>query len=268
MNILVIGESCIDRYVYGDCKRLSPEGPVPVFSPLETVEQKGMAANTFCNLENMLTPPDAVKLVTNFQSFHHKNRKTRYIDNKTNQILLRIDENDECDNIGRLMDRVESLSRGGYKIEKCEVAVVSDYCKGFLDNKDLVNIGNMFEFSILDTKRLLTQNVLDAYNFVKLNESEFEKNRTVLHNLDPKNNLNKCIVTLGVKGVKFLNDVFTPPKAIQTFDVSGAGDVFTAAFSCMVAKNYSVQDGIKFAQECCSKVIQKRGTCIYEKDMD
>jgi len=264
MKILVIGESCIDRYVYGDCNRLCPEGPVPVFSPLSVVERQGMAANTFRNLENMLTHPDSVELITNFQS-SHSGVKTRYIDNKTNQILLRTDENDTCNEIGRLMDRVESMSKGGYKTEKCEVVVVSDYCKGFLSNQDLVDIGNMFELSILDTKRLLTQSVLDAYNFIKLNEYEFEQNAELVltsHSLD------KCIITLGVRGVKFLNDIFPPLKKIQTFDVSGAGDVFTAAFSYMMSKNYSIRDGITFAQECCSKVIQKRGTCVYEKDMD
>ena len=265
MKVVVVGESCVDRYIYGDCKRLCPEGPIPVFSQLNVVEQPGMAANTFRNLQNMVTCPDSVELVTNFAGFRSRSFKTRYIDNKTNQLLLRIDENDTCDRIGILMDRIESMSKGGYRIEKVDVVVVSDYCKGFLNNQDLVDIGNMFELSILDTKRILTQNVLDAYDFIKLNEYEFEQNEELVltsHSLD------KCVITLGVRGVKFLNDISPPPEKIQTFDVSGAGDVFTAAFSYMVSKNYSVRDSIRFAQECCSKVIQKRGTCVYEKNMD
>ena len=265
MRILVIGESCLDRYVYGDCKRLSPEGPVPVFSPLGTVEQRGMASNTFCNLENMLTSPDTAKLVTNFQGLHNKNIKTRYIDNKTNQILLRIDEHDQCDNIGHIISRVELLSKGDYKTEKCDVVVVSDYHKGFLNNKDLVDIGNMFSTSILDTKRVITKDILDAYNFVKLNEHEFKQNiEVVLTN----NSLGKCVITLGVEGVKFLKDVFPPSKKIQTFDVSGAGDVFTAAFSYSIAGGFSVSDSIATAQNCCIKVIQHRGTCVYKKEME
>ena len=264
MKIVVIGESCTDRYIYGDCKRLCPEGPVPVFSPLNVVEQRGMAANTFHNLENMVTRPDSVELITNFQGAHGS-IKTRYIDNKTNQILLRIDENDTCNGIGRLMDQVESMSKGDYKIEKCDVVVVSDYCKGFLSNQDLVDIGNMFELSILDTKRPLTQSVLDAYNFVKLNEHEFKQNiEVVLTN----NGLDKCVITLGVEGVKFLNDVFPPSKKIQTFDVSGAGDVFTAAFSYSIAGGFSVGDSIATAQNCCIKVIQHRGTCVYKKETE
>jgi len=33
MKIIVIGESCKDIFVYGDCDRLSPEAPVPVMIP-------------------------------------------------------------------------------------------------------------------------------------------------------------------------------------------------------------------------------------------
>ena len=33
MNILVIGEFCIDEFVYGECARLNPEAPTPVFIP-------------------------------------------------------------------------------------------------------------------------------------------------------------------------------------------------------------------------------------------
>ena len=32
-NILVVGDSCIDRFVYGTAVRLAPEAPVPVFNP-------------------------------------------------------------------------------------------------------------------------------------------------------------------------------------------------------------------------------------------
>ena len=36
MKVLLIGDSCVDRYVYGDAKRLSPEAPVPVLDYIRT----------------------------------------------------------------------------------------------------------------------------------------------------------------------------------------------------------------------------------------
>ena len=54
MKVLVIGELCVDRFIYGVIKRLSPEAPVPVLNPVEITENNGMAGNVFSNL-NALT---------------------------------------------------------------------------------------------------------------------------------------------------------------------------------------------------------------------
>ena len=52
-KILVIGELCIDKFIYGDVKRLSPEAPIPVFNEIETVENKGMAGNVVENIKSI-----------------------------------------------------------------------------------------------------------------------------------------------------------------------------------------------------------------------
>ena len=52
MRILVIGESCTDVYQYGDCVRLCPEAPVPVFkSSNYKTENPGMAMNVMENIK-------------------------------------------------------------------------------------------------------------------------------------------------------------------------------------------------------------------------
>ena len=43
MSILVIGDSCIDIFIYGDIDRVCPEAPVPVFKPTSQTENPGMA---------------------------------------------------------------------------------------------------------------------------------------------------------------------------------------------------------------------------------
>ena len=35
MNVLVIGDSCTDEFVYGEINRISPEAPVPVLQPVK-----------------------------------------------------------------------------------------------------------------------------------------------------------------------------------------------------------------------------------------
>ena len=45
MRILVIGEKCIDEFIYGQCTRLNPEAPTPVFIEKKRIENQGMAGN-------------------------------------------------------------------------------------------------------------------------------------------------------------------------------------------------------------------------------
>ena len=82
--ILVIGDSCTDKFVYGQCKRLCPEAPVPVFTPTKETTNWGMAGNVVNNLralgEEVVSQTNAVRM-----------EKKRIVDEKTNQMLVRID---------------------------------------------------------------------------------------------------------------------------------------------------------------------------------
>ena len=44
-NVIVIGDKCTDKYVFGETTRLSPEQPVPVLDQTRIEERPGMAAN-------------------------------------------------------------------------------------------------------------------------------------------------------------------------------------------------------------------------------
>ena len=59
-NILVIGESCKDYFVYGESNRLCPEAPAPVFNPIETIGNPGMASNVYRNIRELHKDCDIV----------------------------------------------------------------------------------------------------------------------------------------------------------------------------------------------------------------
>ena len=260
MKILVVGESCTDTYVYGQCKRLSPEGPVPVFSPRFNTSYPGMAANTFENIKNICEKSDQTILITNKKE--NQATKTRYIEEKSNQLLLRVDERDDCKKISNeAINKIKTL----LVEERFDLLIVSDYNKGFLCNETLISIGKMARLSILDSKRQLCADIIDSYDFIKLNQKEYNNN---LNEFAEFSKRMKAIITMGSDGVRFLDEDYAAPKKIETFDVSGAGDVFTATLSYNFCKTKSIIDSIKFAQSCCSKVILRRGTCVYEKNMD
>jgi D-beta-D-heptose 7-phosphate kinase/D-beta-D-heptose 1-phosphate adenosyltransferase len=52
LKILLIGDSCIDRYTYGEVNRLNPEAPVPILDYKRTEVRQGMAWNVFNNLKS------------------------------------------------------------------------------------------------------------------------------------------------------------------------------------------------------------------------
>ena len=76
MKILVIGDSCTDVFIYGSCNRLAPEAPVPIFEPIKTVTNDGMAGNVVANLRKLGV--GNVELITNREQI----TKTRYVENK------------------------------------------------------------------------------------------------------------------------------------------------------------------------------------------
>ena len=79
-KVVVIGETCVDKFVYCEVNRLSPEAPVPVLNPIRTVKNDGMAGNTIANVKALL--PEC-SIIT-FSPIKNP-VKTRYVEEKTNE---------------------------------------------------------------------------------------------------------------------------------------------------------------------------------------
>ena len=242
MKIIVIGETCKDVFVYGDCKRLSPEAPVPVMNPVNVIDNSGMSGNVKKNLE---------AIDPSLQVLHwHQNEmitKTRFVDKKSNHMFLRVDEGEE---------NIREFELDEYKLEQIKIAdaiVVSDYDKGFLTDRMLEKITLESKFSIIDSKRKMGSNLITCFDFIKLNESEFSKCIINPHHL------NKILITLGEKGAKYIDKIFPSPDPKETIDVSGAGDTFTAAFTIKYLQTNDVEESIIFANKMSSIVVSKRG---------
>ena len=50
-KILVIGDSCLDEYVYCTTNRFCPDAPVPILKPKSFISTLGMAGNVVDNLK-------------------------------------------------------------------------------------------------------------------------------------------------------------------------------------------------------------------------
>jgi len=127
LKVLLIGDSCTDEYVYGTCERLNPEAPVPILKLNRKETKKGMAWNV---RENLMSFGMEVCIVTNEETII----KTRYIDEKYNQQMLRVDD----EPIIKPMDY--QLPEGEY-----DALVISDYNKGFLTTDKIFELVNLFD---------------------------------------------------------------------------------------------------------------------------
>ena len=239
-KVLVIGEVCVDKFVYCETKRLSPEAPVPVLTPINTVKNQGMAGNTLANVKAVA--PDYYTMLL---GQNEPITKTRYVEKKSNHMFFRLDEGED-----KITPFKWSMDIDVF-IGEADIVIVSDYNKGFLNNADLKEIARKANLSILDSKRKLTSDIIDAFTFVKLNEQERYNNPSLTNN--------NIITTLGAKGAEYKNILFESPNPQETIDVSGAGDTFTAAF---IVKYFETKDeriAIKFANQKASEVVSHRG---------
>ena len=242
MKILVIGDSCTDKFIYCDINRICPEAPVPVLNPVETVSSMGMASNVSMNLTSLGAE--------SFVLTNHENIiKTRYVDIKSGQMIMRLDENDECmpiDFKSEWQKCIDSDFDLGY-----DAIVISDYNKGFLTIHDIAHIGKTAKCpTFLDTKKKLGDWCKNI-DFIKINNPEWNNNKDYTYD--------NVIVTNGSEGATYKGKTYETKK-VKVSDVSGAGDTFIAGLVYKyIDSGNIIEKAIDFANSCASKVVQERG---------
>lgn len=231
----MIGDSCLDEYVYGNCSRLSPEAPVPVMDYTRREPRGGMALNVYNNLKAFGLDVD---MITNEESLI----KTRYVDEKSNQQILRVDRG------GPLKPFMGNID------DKYDVIVISDYDKGFLSPTKLFDIVQAAECPVfIDSKKP----ELPKYNcIIKLNEEESKNIKSDNHNV---------IVTRGAAGAEFAGQLF-PGTKVSVHDVAGAGDTFLAGLVYFYLLYGKIEEAIPYANKAAGVAVQNTGTYVLSED--
>ena len=237
MKVLLIGDSCEDRYFYGDVKRLNPEAPVPILEYKRGVTSEGMVKNVYNNLKAFGV---SINMITN----EEKIIKTRFIDEKSNQQILRSDEEPE-------------IKPFPYKMpeNKYDVLVISDYNKGFITQEKLFELVDWFEGPVfIDTKK----RILPLHGcYVKVNDIESEKIQC--------GTIRNMIITKGGKGAEYQGKLY-PAEKVNVFDVVGAGDTFLAALTYGYLKYGTIEKAIPLANKAAAVAVSHRGTYVLTEE--
>jgi hypothetical protein len=253
---LLIGENCIDEFIYGDVERLAPEAPSPVLKPTHSTKTEGMAGNVKNQLSEFMIDVD-------FLTNKNLITKTRFVDNSSNYMLLRTDSGDES---------VQAIDIENLPDKNYDFIIISDYDKGFLKDTDIEYIisyykqksKNLIDSGLhrrnvtifIDTKKTLGP-WINGVDYIKLNHKEYQKNKTYIDTSEIKD---KVIVTRGSHGCDF-RGVNYKNKEVNIKDVSGAGDTFLAALVTKYMHSRNIKTSIEFANKISELVVQKKGVC-------
>ena len=238
MKVLLLGDSCEDEYIYGRCTRLSPEAPVPVLDYAKIQTKPGMAANVCLNLQSF-------NMEITFLTNPEKIVKTRFIDEKSNQHILRVDNEEK---VKPLLVPVSTNS--------FDAIVISDYNKGYLSTEKIFDIVDSASCPVfIDSKKSILPNKDNC--FIKINDVEYEK-------LDDYN-IDNLIVTKGSEGCIYNNTLY-PAEKVNVYDVVGAGDTFLAALVYGYITTNNIDESLMLGNRAAGIAVQQPGTYILTEE--
>ncbi|EAJ0348934.1 D-glycero-beta-D-manno-heptose-7-phosphate kinase [Campylobacter lari] len=283
-KILVVGDFMVDHYIWCDCTRISPEAPVMVMKSQKEDKRLGGAGNVYANLKSLGAEVFALGLVGDDESGRflkenlnakllvEKNRKTplksRILSHS--QQVLRLD--DENDFNTKLEDEIIQEYK---KIAKdYDAIILSDYAKGVLTSKvtkALIEHANTLnlpilidpkgsDFSKYQNATLLTPNKKEAIQ--ALGVEKIDNLEKALKKLKDDLNLAYSIITLSEEGIALFDEKLhiIPAKALEVYDVTGAGDSVIAMLAYALALKVDIVKACELANDAAAVVVAKVGS--------
>ena len=239
MKVLLLGDSCEDEYIYGRCNRLSPEAPVPILDYAKLQTKSGMAGNVCLNLQSF-------GLDITFLTNPEKIVKTRFIDEKSNQQILRVD------NETRVKPLLVPVATNSF-----DAVVISDYNKGYLPTEKIFEIVEGATCPVfIDSKKTVLPNKENC--FVKINDVEYEK-------LQHDCYIDNLIVTKGSEGCIYKQTLY-PAEKVNVYDVVGAGDTFLSALVYGYITTNNIDESLMLGNRAAAIAVQQPGTYILTEE--
>jgi D-beta-D-heptose 7-phosphate kinase / D-beta-D-heptose 1-phosphate adenosyltransferase len=298
-RLLVLGDVMLDKYIWGEVGRISPEAPVPVVRATHQSEQPGGAANVAMNLAKLgagvalvgFTGGDAdqqlleASLKANgidpgFVSCADFPTITKLRIVGGRQQMLRLDSENLAAHPDADHDRL--LVQVMQELPSCHAVVLSDYAKGVLAPR-------LCQSVIAEARRLGIPVLVDPKtadftrykgatticpNLQELATASREDIRdlnamlTAGERMVADFDLEYLTATLSEKGIAVVrpgNRYLAPAVARQVFDVSGAGDTVISVLALCLASGLAIEPSVQLANIAAGIVVGKVGTVPVEK---
>jgi|TARA_Y100000817_G_scaffold79453_1_gene61207 rfaE bifunctional protein kinase chain/domain len=299
-SILVIGDVMLDKFMWGNASRISPEAPVPIISVNKISHSPGGAANVALNLSKLSANVQILGIVGDdnegaiLEDTLLKNGvKTQFITDakistttKTRiiahgQQVVRTDYEDirdvNSDQIKIIKDILDKI------ISEIDAIIIQDYNKGLLVKDSIKTIleisseknipvyvdpkkDNFFAYNKI---RLFKPNLFEfesAINF-KEQDKSFED---LGKDLRKKINAEILMVTRSEEGVTLFTDKNVQTistKARKVHDVSGAGDTAISAFVLADLCGANIEESAMISNYAAGRVCEEVGVVPISLEM-
>lgn len=294
-KILVIGDIMLDKYIWGDVSRISPEAPVQVVNVLRETFEAGGAANVANNIAALDGNALMVGITGNDEprKILLEELKKKNID--TNGIL--IDKDKPTTQKVRILGKSQQLLRVDYEnkehvhaniealiinfleqnIKNIDVVVISDYAKGVITPevaKKIIQLSKQNnKLIIVDPKpkhrefykdvTLITPNNAEASEMCGIEDGSDETIMEIGNKLLKNLNTN-VLITRGEKGMSLFekngNVTHIPTHAKEVYSLIGAGDTVVATIALALACGADFKDASVLSNIAAGIKVGKIGT--------
>ncbi|HQT47249.1 MAG: bifunctional heptose 7-phosphate kinase/heptose 1-phosphate adenyltransferase [Acidocella sp. 20-63-7] len=296
-SVLVVGDVMLDRYVYGEVTRVSPEAPVPILTVTREVAMPGGAGNVVRNLIALDASAAFVSVVGDdqagsdltgliggqervepwllVQGGRTTTLKTRYI--SQGQHLIRADREETIALPEKLAERLVRIALDA--MAATTVTILSDYRKGVLSDDVTIQL-------IAGAKKLGRRVIVDpkgrdyaryrGADLITPNRRELAEATAMAVDTEAgivaaAQSLLLChdfggvLVTRSEDGMSLITPDEVrhfPGAAREVFDVSGAGDTVVATLAAALAADVPLAEAVQLANIAGGIVVGKVGTAV------
>jgi D-beta-D-heptose 7-phosphate kinase/D-beta-D-heptose 1-phosphate adenosyltransferase len=296
-SVLVVGDAMLDRYVYGEVTRVSPEAPVPILTVTREVGMPGGAGNVVRNLIALDAAAALVSVVGDdqagsdltaliggqervepwllVQGGRTTTLKTRYI--AQGQHLIRADREETMELPDKLAERLLRIASDA--MAATTITILSDYRKGVLSPavaRQLVATAKSLGRRIIVDPKGRDWSHYSGADIVTPNRKELAEATGLAVNTEAgiiaaaqvilqRHEFGAVLVTRAEDGMSLItrDEVrHYPGEAREVFDVSGAGDTVVATLAAALAADVPLVDAARLANIAGGIVVGKVGTAV------
>ena len=294
-KILVVGDIMLDKYIWGDVSRISPEAPVQVVHVQKETYAPGGASNVASNASALNGKVYMVGIAGNDDA---KNILLQELNNRSiNTDGVFVDAEKPTTQKVRIVGRSQQLLRVDYekeehvhkniesamiaflekRIKDIDVVVISDYAKGVItpeisqrliqisrdNNKIIIVDPKPKHLNLYSNVTLITPNNAEAGEMTNIeggsDEAVFEMGSKLLKYLNAN-----VLITRGEKGMSLFEKgrsvTNIPAKAKEVYSLIGAGDTVVATIALALASGASIEEAATIANIAAGIKVGKIGT--------